>query len=121
MHISVRVSILVFVLLISGCRGWISGAIPTAVANGLVGKSTSDLVKKIGQPDSKYGNVWYYGSSTRFNLPTTATTRVIGNTAYTTVQHGGPIGGTCTWAFYINESSHVVGWQKEGSDCATIY
>ena len=121
MRFTVRVSLLVFVLLISGCRGWLSGAIPTAVANGLVGKSTSDVINKIGHPDSTNQNVWYYGSSTRFNVPTTATTRVYGNTAYTTIHHGGQRGGTCTWAFYINESGNVVDWQKKGSDCSTIY
>lgn len=118
---SVAVVALVTVLAACAGRGFISGAVPTFTANNLVGKKATDVIEVLGEPDGVGPNELYYGSNTRFYRSPTATTRIIGNTAYTTVYPGGYFGGTCLWTFYLNNFDTVLGWDKRGSDCSTIY
>lgn len=96
------------------------------------GHDISEVIAKYGPPASTYplpnGNTVYtfrreYRQHVpRFSLPSTATTSVYGNTAYTTVNPGASWGGytsqsSCMVNLTVDRNNRIILWAWEGAAC----
>ena len=111
-------------VVMSGCdgRGVISGAVPTATANSLIGESRYSVIEKLGVPDAETASVMQYfmHGGGAYMVPAYASTTVIGNTVHARVTPS-YVGKNCVWSFVLNGSGYVERWSKSGSNCATVY
>ncbi len=108
-------------LLLAGC---ISTANYEQVLDTWIGSTETELVAVWGVParmyDAKDGaRVLTYEDSDNLQTPTTATTNVVGGTAYTTIHGGQEVEFSCRTTFVIR-SGVVASWSHDGNYCVSF-
>lgn len=120
----------VIFLLLAGCATHEKFVRQLAMAPG---RNIQEVIHSWGYPDKELiapsGRKVYQfnynnsGTRTGYTMPSTATTTVMGDTAYTTVQPGVTVGGGsynnwCKAWFEIDESNVIVDYKYNGNHCA---
>lgn len=118
-----KVLLLIAITLLSGCA---TEAKYKSNMDSWVGADEAKLIRKWGPPVSIYeaGSSKFLLYTSRNTLvlpggPTTATTNVYGNTAFTTVNHGAPAQGidyVCSTTLEVRDAK-VIGWSSQGNGC----